>query len=61
MSDNPIDEKAAQEWDETVDHVAVTLAASYVPGSEAEKKLLRKLDFRVIVRLPSPGVRGIYG
>lgn len=25
------------------------LAAAYVPGSEAEKKLLRKLDMRIVV------------
>ncbi|KAK9357753.1 major facilitator superfamily domain-containing protein [Lipomyces starkeyi] len=49
MSDNPIDAKSAQEWDENIDHVmAVSLAAAYVPGSPAEKKLLRKLDFRVV-------------
>ncbi|KAK9312368.1 hypothetical protein V1524DRAFT_410831 [Lipomyces starkeyi] len=49
MSDNSIDAKSAQEWDENIDHVtAVSLAAAYVPGSPAEKKLLRKLDFRVV-------------
>lgn len=25
------------------------LAASYVPGSEAEKKFLRKIDMRIVV------------
>lgn len=35
---------------EIVDHATmVSLASTYVPGSEAEKKLLRKLDFRIIV------------
>lgn len=34
---------------EAIDHeTMVQLAAEYVPGSEAEKKLLRKLDFRII-------------
>jgi hypothetical protein len=30
--------------------VAVSLAQSYVPGCPEEKRLLRKLDFRIIVR-----------
>ncbi|KAK9375589.1 major facilitator superfamily domain-containing protein [Lipomyces chichibuensis] len=49
MSGNPVDAKSTQEWDENIDLVtAVSLAAAYVPGSPAEKKLLRKLDFRVV-------------
>ncbi|KAJ5698769.1 hypothetical protein N7462_000774 [Penicillium macrosclerotiorum] len=43
------EEKSAQEWDESQDHVTVaSLAASYVPGSPEEKRLLRKLDCRII-------------
>ena len=43
-----LDEKASAEW--TEDHTGVVaLAAQYVPGSDAEKKLLRKIDFRIIV------------
>jgi hypothetical protein len=43
-----------EQWNETtlppVDYATmVSLAAEYVPGSDAEKKLLRKLDFRIIV------------
>lgn len=35
---------------EAVDHeTMVSLASAYVPGSAEEKKLLRKLDFRIIV------------
>jgi hypothetical protein len=46
-----------QQWNETalppVDYATmVSLAAEYVPGSDAEKKLLRKLDLRIIVRPP---------
>ena len=41
------DEKSAGEWHETLpDSVG-----EYLPGSEAEKKLLRKLDMRIVVRL----------
>jgi hypothetical protein len=51
MSGHPTDEKSAQEWEESIDHATgVSLAAAYVPGCDAEKKLLRKLDFRIIVR-----------
>lgn len=36
----------------SIDHIhARELAAEYVEGSEAEKRLLRKLDFRLIVSL----------
>jgi hypothetical protein len=51
MSEQPVDVKASQNWEENADHaLAVTLAASYTPGCPEEKKLLRKLDFRIIVR-----------
>jgi hypothetical protein len=51
MSIQPTEVKVAQQWEETVDHaVAVSLAQSYVPGCPEEKRLLRKLDFRIIVR-----------
>lgn len=50
MAAHHSDEKSAQEWQENIDYTtAVSLAASYVPGSPEEKKLLRKLDFRIIV------------
>lgn len=50
MSAHQIDEKSAQEWEESIDRTtAISLASSYVPGSPEEKKLLRKLDFRIIV------------
>jgi hypothetical protein len=50
MAAHHLDEKSAQEWEESVDHTtAIALAASYVPGSPEEKRLLRKLDFRIIV------------
>lgn len=43
--DADADEKAS------VDHQhAAALGLDYVPGSKAEKKLLRKLDFRLLVR-----------
>lgn len=52
--ENPEQQKSPQEWEETVNHVtAASLAAAYVPGCPEEKKLLRKLDFRVIVSLSS--------
>lgn len=54
MSVQPIEVKSAQQWEETVDHaVAVSLARSYVPGCPEEERLLRKLDFRIIVRQSS--------
>lgn len=34
--------------DGNVDLNQVALAASYVPGSEAERKLVRKLDWHII-------------
>lgn len=50
MTSHHLDEKSAQEWEESIDHTtAISLAASYVPGSPEEKRLLRKLDFRIIV------------
>ncbi|CAI7602804.1 unnamed protein product [Penicillium manginii] len=49
MAAHHLDEKSAQEWEESIDHTtAIALAASYVPGSPEEKRLLRKLDFRII-------------
>lgn len=51
MSEQPVEIKASENWEENADHaLAVTLAASYTPGCPEEKKLLRKLDFRIIVR-----------
>lgn len=51
MSSHPTDMKSDQEWEESLDHATgVSLAAAYVPGCDAEKKLLRKLDFHIIVR-----------
>jgi hypothetical protein len=56
MSEQPVEVKASQNWEENADHaLAVTLAASYTPGCPEEKKLLRKLDFRIIV-CSSPGL-----
>lgn len=50
MAAHHLDEKSTQEWEESIDHTtAISLAASYVPGSPEEKRLLRKLDFRIIV------------
>lgn len=47
-------QKSPQEWEETVNRVtAASLAAAYVPGCPEEKKLLRKLDSRIIVSLSS--------
>ncbi|KAJ5602033.1 hypothetical protein N7510_011567 [Penicillium lagena] len=49
MSGHPTDEKSTQEWEEGIDQaIGMSLAAAYVPGCDAEKKLLRKLDFRII-------------
>ena len=53
MSVDPTEVKSAQQWEDTVDvdyAVAVSVAQSYVPGCPEEKRLLRKLDFRIIVR-----------
>lgn len=37
----------------SVDHQrAAALGLEYIQGSDAEKKLLRKLDFRLLVRIP---------
>jgi hypothetical protein len=56
-SDSQRNDGTQQQWNETelppVDYAS--LAAEYVPGSDAEKKLLRKIDFRVIVRIPFLG------
>lgn len=51
MSVNELETKTSQAWEESVDHAtAISLAASYVPGSPEEKRLLWKLDLRIIVR-----------
>jgi hypothetical protein len=56
----PTDDKASQEWQEreTLPPMAeldrttlLALASQYVPGSREEKRLLRKLDLRVIVSI----------
>ena len=46
-----MDDKAAQQWVEPdpSDTSATAAVEDYEPGSEAEKKLLRKLDIRIIV------------
>lgn len=62
---NPIDSEKPggnQDWIEhapaqDVDNTHATivaLASQYVPGSEEEKRLLRKLDFRIIVGVSLP-------
>ncbi len=50
--------KIAEEWHESHDGTdinAVALAAQYVPGSAAEKKLLGKIDRRIV-----PCIWGLY-
>lgn len=53
--------KRDDEWhenDASIDNekaATIELAAQYVPGSEAEKKLLRKIDKRII-----PTIWGLY-
>ena len=49
------DEKAEEQWKEHASRreSLQTGVGDYRPGSEAEKKLLRKLDMRIIVRRPS--------
>ena len=46
-----IDDKSAQQWVEAdpSDASPAAIVEDYQPGSEAEKKLLRKLDMRLIV------------
>lgn len=49
MTSHHLDEKPAQDWEESIDHAtAISLAASYAPGSPEEKKLLRKLDLSAL-------------
>lgn len=51
MPGHPSDEKSDQDWEEGIDQaIWMSLAAAYVPGCGAEKRLLRKLDFHIIVR-----------
>jgi hypothetical protein len=57
--DSMLDGKPTQQWGEgppstELEHsTTVALATQYVPGSPEEKKLLRKLDLRVIVSHPN--------
>lgn len=51
---NPADFDDDVDEHKDVDHIhARELAAGYVEGSDAEKKLLTKLDFRLVVCFPS--------
>ena len=46
-------QKTSSEWhvhDDAPDPNVLALAASYTPGSEEEKKFLRRIDRRIIVR-----------
>jgi len=56
VRDHSLDEKESHAWAEQqtnpeADQTAVmaALASKYVPGSDAEKALVRKLDMRIIV------------
>ena len=51
MSHHTKDEKPTQQWVEmaSVQDSLPAAVDSYQPGSDAEKKLLRKLDYRIIV------------
>lgn len=48
------EQKHNNEWRDgtpTGENNAIALAATYVPGTEEERKLLRKIDFRIVVSI----------
>ena len=51
MSHHANDEKPTQQWVEmaSVQDSSIAAIDGYQPGSDAEKKLLRKLDYRIVV------------